>query len=402
MRVALTDRFVAGSKVEDGVARAEFFDTKVKGLSLRVSPTSKGWFYHYTNPTDGKRARLTLGTAPAMGLATARGLALEAQAAVQVGQDPRALKAGAMTVSTLIESYLAKHVRPSLRSAKQIERRLRKNVVPLIGNVRLADLHRRDVNRVLDAVVGRDCPTEANLVYGDVRTMLRWAVARGDLDRNPIDGMKSPGASGSRDRVLSESEIRRLWNLLPTVFEASKDCQCIIKLCLITGQRVGEVAGMARSELDLSARLWKIPARRSKNKHEHQIPLSDLALNVIDDALVGADDSARLFELPAAVVSRFVGRAQTRFGITPPWVVHDLRRSVITNMAALSIAPIVLGHVANHRTTTRAGVTLAVYSQYTYDKEKREALELWAERLSAITLGVKSSVVKLARVGAPI
>ena len=53
-------------------------------------------------------------------------------------------------------------------------------------------------------------------------------------------------------------------------------------------------------------------------------------------------------------------------------------------MARLGIAPIVLGHVANHRTTTRAGVTLAVYSQYTYDKEKRAALDLWAERLAAI------------------
>ncbi len=381
MRVALTDRFVAGAHAQNG-ARAEFFDTKVKGLSLRVSPSSKGWFYHYTNPTDGKRARLTLGTAPALGLAAARGLALEAQSSVQVGQDPRALKAGAMTVATLIESYLGKHVQPSLRSAKQIERRLRKNVVPLIGNVRLADLHRRDVNRVLDAIIGRDCSTEANLVYGDVRTMLRWAVGRGDLDRNPIDGMKAPGAPGRRDRILSEPEIRHLWNLLPTVFEGFTGCQRILKLCLITGQRVGEVAGMERGELDLNAKVWKIPARRSKNKHEHHVPLTRIALDVLDGALADAGP-ALLFSLPPAVVSRYVWRAQAKFGMEP-WVIHDLRRSVITHMAALGIAPIVLGHVANHRSTTRAGITLAIYSQYTYDKEKRAALDLWAQRLTAI------------------
>jgi integrase len=329
-----------------------------------------------------------------VGLAAARGLALEAQAAVQLGQDPRTLKAGAMTMATLIEGYLAKHVRPSLRSGKQVERRLRKNVIPLIGNVRLADLHRRDVNRVLDAVVGRDCPTEANLVYGDLRTMLRWALARGDVDRNPIDGMKAPGTPGSRDRVLNESEIRRLWNLLPAVFEDSRNCQHIIKLCLITGQRVGEVAGIERSELDLNAKLWKIPARRSKNKHEHHVPLSDLALNVIDDALVDANSSALpLFDLPAKAVARFVGRAQTKFGIIPTWVAHDLRRSVITFMAALGIPPIVLGHVANHRTTTRAGVTLAVYSQYDYAKEKRAALDLWADRLAAILDDKPAAVV---------
>jgi integrase len=72
-----------------------------------------------------------------------------------------------------------------------------------------------------------------------------------------------------------------------------------------------------------------------------------------------------------------------RFGIAS-WSAHDLRRTALTGMARLGVAPIVLGHVANHRTTTRAGVTLAVYSQYTYDKEKRAALDLWGSRLAEI------------------
>ena len=76
-----------------------------------------------------------------------------------------------------------------------------------------------------------------------------------------------------------------------------------------------------------------------------------------------------------------------RFGIAP-WSAHDLRRTALTGMARLGVAPIVLGHVANHRTTTRAGVTLAVYSQYTYNKEKRAALDLWAERIEGIVSGL--------------
>ena len=87
---------------------------------------------------------------------------------------------------------------------------------------------------------------------------------------------------------------------------------------------------------------------------------------------------------PVAVARTILRANQTdRFGIAP-WSAHDLRRTALTGMARLGVAPIVLGHVANHRTTTRAGVTLAVYSQYTYDKEKRAALDLWAERLAAI------------------
>jgi hypothetical protein len=66
-------------------------------------------------------------------------------------------------------------------------------------------------------------------------------------------------------------------------------------------------------------------------------------------------------------------------------------------MARLGVAPIVLGHVANHRTTTRAGVTLAVYSQYTYATEKRAALDLWADRLSAIVGGTGLKVAPLRR-----
>jgi integrase len=84
-----------------------------------------------------------------------------------------------------------------------------------------------------------------------------------------------------------------------------------------------------------------------------------------------------------------------RFGIAP-WSARDLRRTALTHMARLGVPPIVLGHVANHRTTTRAGVTLAVYSQYTYDHEKREALDLWAARLAAIVgVDTRAKVVLL-------
>jgi hypothetical protein len=56
-------------------------------------------------------------------------------------------------------------------------------------------------------------------------------------------------------------------------------------------------------------------------------------------------------------------------------------------MAQLGVAPIVLGHIANHRTTTKAGITLGVYVQHAYEREKREALELWANRLQGIISG---------------
>jgi hypothetical protein len=64
-------------------------------------------------------------------------------------------------------------------------------------------------------------------------------------------------------------------------------------------------------------------------------------------------------------------------------------------MAALGVEPVVLGHVANHRGTTRAGITLSVYVKHSYEAEKRRALELWAERLAGIVGGKAATVLPM-------
>jgi integrase len=194
--------------------------------------------------------------------------------------------------------------------------------------------------------------------------MLRWAVARGDLDHNPIDGMKGPSISKPRSRTLSDAEMRQLWNGLS---EASQGHAKVLKLCLATGQRLGEVCGLRPSELDLEKKVWNIPASRTRNGHPHSVPLTDLALRLI----AGADPMDGV--LPSrSQVSNWV--LDHQFGLSH-FTAHDLRRTVLTKMAELGVAPIVLGHVANHRTTTKAGMTLSVYVHHQYEKEKREALE---------------------------
>ena len=411
-RVALTDRFVAGAKAT-GAPQVDFFDEKVSGLALRVSSAGrKAWTFIFTSPKDGKRTRMSLGQYPASSLAYARTRALEARGHLDEGRDPRDVFAdlddGAMTVKALIDSYLEKHVRPNLRSAKSIERRFRKNVTPVIGGLRLADLHRREINRVIDPILKRGRPVEAARSFEDIRALFRWGVARGDLDSNPMEGMRKPASPQPRERVLSDDEIATLWNGLPKALARSKSCQRIVKLCLITAQRVGEIAGMRREELDLNARLWMLPGARTKNKYEHIVPLSDLAMSIIEEALADAGEGAGYVfpnaegdgPLPPSAVAKTITRAQKpdaerpqgRFGMDH-WTAHDLRRSAITSMAHLGIAPIVLGHVINHRSVTKAGVTLSVYAHYDHAKEKKQALNIWAERLTAIVGDRAAAVV---------
>jgi integrase len=393
-RLSLTDRFAAGAK--SAQVQTDYFDDKVVGLALRVSSSGrKTWTFLFTSPKDGKRARMTLGGYPQTSLAQARTLALEARGQLDEGHDPRdarrAQAVGAMTLAALIASYLEKHARPNLRSAKEFERRLTKNVIPLIGDVKLGELHRRDVNSVIDPVLKRERRVEASHVFEDLRAVLRWAVARGDLDRNPIEGMKRPNGSAPRQRVLSDDEICTLWNGLPTTFERSKASQRIVKLCLLTAQRVGEVAGMAVSELDLPNAIWTIPAARSKNKRSHIVPLTAPAIELIRDAVADAGKGAAFVfpnetgagGLSNMFVAKTLARARDGVGLAH-WTAHDLRRTALTNFAKLGIPPVVAGAVANNSSVTKATITLAVYTQYSYEKEKREALELWAQRLAEI------------------
>ena len=139
---------------------------------------------------------------------------------------------------------------------------------------------------------------------------------------------------------------------------------------------------MALSELDLKRRLWSLPGSRTKNGQPHVVPLSEMAIEVI-----GEPSGEFIFgPTPTNTVSKMIIRAQGRFGLAH-FSAHDLRRSALTGMARLGVAPIVLGHVANHRTTTKAGMTLSVYVHHAYEKEKRAALELWADRLQGIVAG---------------
>jgi integrase len=364
MRVQLTDRFCASAKSTEA-AQTDYFDTTISGLALRVTSNgTKAWTLHYGTP----RRRVTLGRYPSTTLARARALAIETKEGRTAG-----------SVAALAETYL-KHI-SNLRSAPEVERRLRRDILPIIGHILLPDLHRRDVTKVLDAK--SDAPIAARRAYEDIRAMIRWAVSRGDLDHNPIDGLRGPPISKPRTRTLTDDEIRTIWLNLPP-----SRATAVIKFCLITGQRIGEVTGLRPTEIDLNRRVWNIPAARSKNGHPHSVPLSTLAITLLNSSDGGFGGSPNGV---ADVVRRYQFTSER-------WTAHDLRRTALTKMAELGVAPIVLGHIANHRTTTKAGITLGVYVQHAYEREKRDALELWANRLQGIISG-SGKVVAMRREG---
>jgi integrase len=400
-QVELSDRFCKAAKAT-GAQRTDYFDTVVTGLVLRVSASSRVWYHFYTRPGTDKRARRSLGKYPDMTLAQARQAAREARAEVGEGKDPaaekRALEA-ALTVRDLVENYIARQA-SQRRSSKEIARRLRRNVSAVIGHIRLSELHKRDITRSIDAVKDRGAHVESNRVFEDLRAMLRWARGRGDLDSNITEGMRRPTETTERDRVLTPDEIATLWLTLPAA-AMQESTRRVLRLLLLTGQRNGEVCGMTREELDLERALWTIPAARSKNGREHVVPLSGMALEIIREQLsdvdalaerMGREPPAHVFPAPgqrAGMTNAAISKAVLRNGHLglDAWVPHDLRRTAASSMAELGVPPFNIAHVLNHTSVTKGSVTQAVYNRYDYAREKREALNVWADRLAGIVGG---------------
>ncbi|MEI9417557.1 tyrosine-type recombinase/integrase [Mesorhizobium sp. Cs1321R2N1] len=409
--VELTDKFIQAAKCLAG-RKTDYFDTIVKGLVLRASSGGQRTWYAVYGP-PAKRQWLKLGTYPEVPLGTDKGArqrAKDTRAKVGDGGDPLADKkalAASQTVADMVENYVARRA-STKRSADEIARRLRKNVKDVIGDVKLAELHRRDLTKCIDAVKDRDAHVEANRVFEDLRAMVRWARGRGDLDENLVEGMAKPTETAERDRVLSADEIKTVWAGLPSA-DMRESTRRIVRLCLITAQRVGEISGMMVDELDLNAAVWTIPAARSKNKRGHAVPLSPMAVGIIRDQLAdvkalaerkGRAVPAFVFPGPGArapVTGASIPKAIKREELTKrgstttvgvaPWTPHDLRRSAATGMEELGISPFIVGHVLNHVSATKSTVTSRVYARYDYAREKREALELWADRLAGIVAG---------------
>jgi integrase len=181
-------------------------------------------------------------------------------------------------------------------------------------------------------------------------------------------------------------------------FPMTRATALALKLALVTAQRIGEVTGIAAAELDLNdtAPIWIIPGERCKNGKPNRVPLSPLAVKLIAEARKVAGDSRWLFPSPDGdgsidphAPTRALHRARPAIGIDN-FRVHDLRRTAASRMAEMGISPHVISLILNHATAREGTITNKVYVQYSYDREKREALDAWGSKLQQIVANTTS------------
>jgi integrase len=270
----------------------------------------------------------------------------------------------------------------------ETERLLRQNLVARWGNQPLANITRRQLRDMLDQLVANDTPMLANRVHSVTRKMFSWAVDHEIIAVSPLVGVKAPAEEKSRDRILTDQELRAVWLAADQLGVYGS----LVKLLVLTGLRRGEVAGLTWSEIDLDKRLISLPRERVKNNRAHEVPLSPQAVALIE-ALPRNSERYALC-LRSGIMNGF-GKLKVRLdklcGVEN-FVLHDLRRTTASGMARLGVSLPVIEKVLNHTSGSFAGI-VGVYQRHDFADEKRRALNMWSDHITSII--ADQPVVKL-------
>jgi integrase len=356
----LTDRFCATAKARGDEPQTDYFDADCSGLALRVSSRRKSWTFHYS--LGGGRKRLTLGTYPMLSLAGARTRADEVRSAVASGHDPRLMAAD--TLKSICDEYMRRDG-ARLRTADWRQGVLDRHIYPTLGPRPIADLRRSEIVRLLDRIETDSGPAMADKTLGILRKVMNWYATRSDDFRSPIVRGMSRTRTGSRNRILTDEELRKVWR----TSEGFGIYGAYVRFLLLTAARRSEAAGMTWEELQGSD--WTLPATRNKTGVDLVRPLSAAARQLI----VG--NSPRPFG-----VSDFTGfkaKLDAASGVSG-WRIHDLRRTARSLMSRAGVSSDVaercLGHVI--------GGVRGVYDRHEYLEEKRQAYEKLAALIAEI------------------
>lgn len=386
----------------------DYFDDMTPGLSLRVTANdARTWTVFYRDE-NGRQKRLTLGRFPTVSLADARELAREAQLRVAKGGDPVVEKRAAhdgLTFGELAATYIERHAKPNKRSWKEDDRQLESSLLPKWRNRPAAELGADDLLAILNAKVTEGSPVAANRLRALVSRIYTFGAEQRLVSptANPVIGVKKPTKEKTRERLLTWDEIRRLWEACST--QNAYVCAWF-RLRLVTAQRGGELLQMRWPDIDPKSHFWTIPAQFVKNAHGHRVFLNKTARQLL--ATVPRDERS-VWVFPKSFMGDYkhVGRRlaqSTRANIVATQKKegaardradirgHDLRRTAASMMASGGVPRFVISRILNH--SEDKDIT-SVYDRYSYDAEKKAAMEFWDRQLTAVLEG--KSLARLGR-----
>jgi integrase len=394
-RHGLTDRQVAALSRKP--KRYAHPDPELIGHYLRVPPkTSRApiAFAAVARDPDGKQIWTTVGTTDAMGIEQARELAREAIRRIRAGT-PTSEPANA-TVRAVAEQWLERHVRKNnFRTARESERIVNKYIVPEIGDRPIADVRRIDTARLLDRVEDENGAPMADAVLKTFRAISRWFQQRDESYHPPLTaGMtRVTRGEGRRKRILSDDELRKLWNAGATS-HAGAMYGAFIKLALLTAQRREKLRDLQWGDIDANG-VWTIRTEAREKGNAGKLKLPQMALDIINaqPRFIG-NDHVFSGRNGSAAATLFSGTYKADFdrasGVTG-WRIHDLRRTARSLMSRAKVQTEISERVLGHAQEE----LIATYDQHDYQDEMADALRKLAALIERIVEPPSENVVAL-------
>lgn len=399
------------------------------------------WAYRYRSPLNRKKtvklvlcpalaerrgkAPTDLGPNDPRTLSEARTLAKAASVEVDKGNDPAAAKAAARapkpvkapslalptdTVKALGEAFIKEYITPNRKSPKEVERQFKAEINPVWADREVTTITKDDVIALTDAI--RDRPSKrprkgvtANRVKGTLSAFFAWLLEHGKVTANPCEGVKPRVNEKPRDRLLHDWELPLFWQACDALEYPFGDLH---KLLVLTGQRRSEVAGIRKSEIitrhnedtGKDEPFWLIPASRTKNGKENLVPLVPAVVAILEGLEKHCRKGFYFTTNGGRTPASGFSRAKTRLDalmqkadpdvVIAPFTAHDLRATMYSGLSRLKVSREVAERLVNHR-STQSGKMASVYDRYSYDEEKREALEKWTALVLKLVAGKREA-----------
>jgi integrase len=380
-----TDKMIRGLKHPASGQQDVWEGGKIKGFGIRVGKETKTFFVGVR--VNGKYRRISIGQYDEGGLAgvslkEARDKAYQIVGDAHAGVAPEVRKRREErgTFGAVTEAFMTDYAH-SHRTRDEMQRIINHDLTEWHDR-QITEITRSEIKELL-RVKARTAPIMANRIKSLISKIFSWAVKEEIIEASPAMLLDPPGQEVERERKLSADEIKKVWagfDKLGYPFGS------VFKFLLVTGQRLGEVAGMRWDEIADDG--WHLPGERAKSGKGHLVPLSSLAKEILSSLPQIGEYVFRARKDRPLNSWHAKGRVDELSGVAD-WRLHDLRRTFATHLRSIGIDRLTVSKLLNH---AEAGVT-KIYDRYAADPEKTVAMERWANRLREIIKGAPADNV---------
>ncbi|MGT6549884.1 integrase domain-containing protein [Escherichia coli] len=366
------------------------------GLFLLVKTSGKKlWRFRYQRPTSGSRTNLSLGSYPALTLASARQIRDQYLTTLAQGIDPqqqqeqaseqRQIELDSIFSTVATNWFQIKNKSVTEDYAKDIWRSLDKDVFPAIGAIPVQEIKARTIVEALEPIKARGALETVRRLVQRINEIMIYAVNTGLIDANPASGVGMAFEKPKKQNMptLRPEELPQLMRSL-VMSNLSVPTRCLIEWQLLTLVRPSEASGARWAEIDLVAKLWTIPAERMKAKREHIVPLSPQAVGILE--AMKSISAHREYIFPSRNDPKMPMNSQTanaalkRIGYSGKLVAHGLRSIASTAMNEANFNPDVIESSLAH---IEKNSVRKAYNRATYLSQRKELMVWWGEVISS-------------------